>query len=148
MIYKIHRYVLLILVLTLIEGCSSFGKGVVEGLLENAEKEDLRVCRIWSEGFKGINASIDKTEGKTKILMVHGVGHHLPGYSTILIENLMKELEMQVITLPQKDLTLADPDAPSTNLGNLRLTRLFSKDKKRELLFYELTWSSISEIDK
>jgi len=148
MFYKIQQLVLFILILTLIEGCSSFGKGVVQGLLENAEKEDLRVCRIWSKGFKGINASIDKTEGKTKILMVHGVGHHLPGYSTLLIEGLMKELEMPVITLPQKNLTLADPDAPSTNLGNLRLTRLFSKDKKRELLFYELTWSSISEFDK
>jgi len=146
--YKIQQLVLFILILTLIEGCASFGKGVVEGLLENAEKEDLRACRIWSKGFKGINASIDKTEGKTKILMVHGVGHHLPGYSTLLIENLMKALEMPVISLPQKNLTLADPDAPSTNLGNLRLTRLFSKDKKRELLFYELTWSSISKIDK
>ncbi len=52
MIYKIQRLVLFILVVTLIDGCSSFGKGVVEGLLENAEKEDLRACRIWSKGFK------------------------------------------------------------------------------------------------
>ena len=90
MFYKIHWFVLFILIVTLVEGCSSFGKGIAEALLENAEKEDLRVCRIWSKGFKGINASIDKTEGKTKVLMVHGVGHHIPGYSTILIENLMK----------------------------------------------------------
>jgi hypothetical protein len=148
MFYKIQRLCLIILIFTLIEGCASFGQGVVEGLLENAEKEDLRTCRIWSKGFKGIKTSIDETEGTTKILMIHGVGHHLPGYSTILIENLMKELEMQVIELPQKGLTLADPDAPSTDLGNLRLTRLFSKDKTRELLFYELTWSSISDVEK
>jgi len=148
MFYKIQQLVLFILILTFIDGCASFGKGVVQGLLESAEKEDLRVCRIWSKGFKGINASIDKPEGKTKVLMVHGVGHHIPGYSTLLIENLMKALEMSVITLPQKDLTLSDPEAPSKNLGNLRLTRLLSKDQTRELLFYELTWSSISDTEK
>jgi len=148
MFYKIHWFVLFILIVTLVEGCSSFGKGIAEALLENAEKEDLRVCRIWSKGFKGLNASIDKTEGKTKVLMVHGVGHHIPGYSTILIEHLMKELEMPVMTLPQKNLTLSDPMAPSKNLGNIRLSRLLSKDRTRELLFYELTWSEITDSEK
>jgi len=146
---NIIKYLLLGLVLMpLLGGCASFGKGIVQGLMENAEKEDLRSCRIWSKGFKGINASIDKTEGKTKVLMVHGVGHHIPGYSTIFIEGLMRELELPVMAMPYKDLTLSDFKAPSKNLGNLRLLRLLSKDQTRELLFYELTWSSISEIEK
>jgi hypothetical protein len=148
MIYKIQRLGLILLILTLTEGCASFGKGVVEGLVDNAEKEDLRACQIWSVGFEGINTSINKTRGKTKVLMVHGVGHHIPGYATILIENLMKELELPIIQLPYKELTLADPDEPSKDLGNLRLTRLLSQDQTRELLFYELTWSSISAIEK
>jgi hypothetical protein len=148
MINKIQWYVLFILIVTLFGGCSSLGKGIVEGLVENSEKEDLRTCRIWSKGFKGINASINETKGTTKVIMVHGVGHHIPGYATILIENLMKELDMSVITLPQKDLTLAEVEDPSKDLGNLRLTRLFNKDQTRELLFYELTWSSISEVEK
>jgi hypothetical protein len=143
------NYVYLLIILALqLGGCASFGKGVVEGLLSESEKKDMRVCEIWSKGFKGIDASIDNAEGKAKVLMVHGVGHHIPGYSTILMENLMRELELPVMAMPYKELTLSDPLAPSKELGNLRLTQLLSKDQKRELLFYELTWSSISEIEK
>jgi hypothetical protein len=148
MFYKIHWFVLIALILTFVNGCASLGKGIVEGLIENSEQEDLRACRIWSRGFKGINASLDKAKGATKVIMVHGVGHHLPGYSTILIESLMRQLEMPAMTLPLKDLTLSDPEDPSKDLGNLRLFRLLNKDKTRELLFYELTWSSISEVEK
>jgi len=128
-------------------GCSNFGKGVIQGFLENSE-EDTRVCQIWSKGFSGLDVSIDKKEGKTKVLMVHGVGHHIPGYSTILLEKLAKELNLPVMGSPYKELTLVDPNDPSKNLGNLRLNRLLSKDQSRELLFYELTWSSISQSEK
>jgi hypothetical protein len=129
-------------------GCASFGKGIVQGLLEDAEEEDTRACQIWSKGFEGIGASIDKTEGKTKVLMVHGVGHHIPGYSTILLEKLAKELDLRAMEAHYKELTLYDPRNPTKDLGNLRLNRLLSKDRSRELLFYELTWSSITQIKK
>jgi hypothetical protein len=80
--------------------------------------------------------------------MVHGVGHHIPGYGTLLYENLAKELGLSVVDIPPKELTLSHPGNPSEKLGNLRLTRLLSKDRDRELLFYELTWSSITDVDK
>jgi hypothetical protein len=139
---------LLIILTSLLGGCSSFGKGVVQGLLEDAEKKDTRVCQIWSKGFSGIDTSIDNAEGKTKVLMIHGVGHHIPGYSTILLEKLAKELDLPVMESPFKELTLTDLNDPSKDLGNLRLNRLLSKDRSRELLFYELTWSSITKIEK
>jgi len=148
MVYKIKFFFLWIFLIFLLEGCASIGKGIVQGLMEDSQEKDTRACQIWSGGFEGINASIDKTEGKTKVLMVHGVGHHIPGYSTILIENLMRELELPEMATPYKELTLSDPWFPSKNLGNLRLTRLLSKDQTRELLFYELTWSSISDPEK
>ena len=148
MVYKIKFFFLWIFLIFLLEGCASIGKGIVQGLMDESQKKDTRACRIWSAGFEGINASIDKTEGKTKVLMVHGVGHHIPGYSTILVEHLMRELELPVMAMPYKELTLSDFEAPSKNLGNLRLTRLLSKDQTRELLFYELTWSSISKTEK
>jgi len=132
----------------LLEGCASFGKGVVQGLLEDSEEKDTRACQIWSKGFDGIDASIDKAEGKTKVLMVHGVGHHIPGYSTILLEKLAKELDLSVMESPYKELTISDIDDPSKDLGNLRLNRLLNKDRTRELLFYELTWSSITKGEK
>ena len=139
---------LLFFLIPLFGGCASFGKGVVEGLLDESKQKDKRACQIWSQGFSGVDASIENTEGKTKVLMVHGVGHHIPGYSTILLEKLAKELDLTVMEMPFKELTLTDQKAPSKNLGNLRLNRLLSKDRSRELLFYELTWSSISEIEK
>ena len=139
---------LLLVLAPFLESCTSFGKGIVGGLLEKSEMEDTRACQIWSKGFSGIDVSIDRKEGKTKVLMVHGVGHHIPGYSTILLEKLAKELDLPVMESPCKELTLTDADAPSKNLGNLRLNRFLSKDRSRELLFYELTWSSISQSEK
>jgi len=129
-------------------GCASFGEGVARGLMVDSEEKDTRVCQIWSKGFEGIDASIEKTKGEAKVLMVHGVGHHIPGYSTILLEKLAKELDLPVMEAPYKELTLSHPNDPSKNLGDLRLNRLLSKDRTRELLFYELTWSSISEPEK
>jgi len=139
---------LLLVLMLCLGGCASFGKGIVEGLLEKSEEEDTRACQIWSKGFSGIDVSIDRKEGKTKVLMVHGVGQHIPGYSTRLLEKLAKALDLPVMESPYKELTLSDSQAPSKNLGNLRLNRLLSKDRSRELLFYELTWSNISQSEK
>jgi len=130
------------------EGCASFGKGVVQGLLEDAEEKDTRACQIWSKGFAGIDANIGRKEGRTKVLMIHGVGHHIPGYSTILLEGLGRELDLTVMESPYKELTLSGPKNSNKDLGSLRLNRLLSKDKTRELLFYELTWSSITQVEK
>jgi len=146
--YKYFRFLALLIGIMAIGGCSSFGKGVVQGFLDKPEEKDTRACQVRSKGFSGLDISLDRKEGKTKVLMVHGVGHHIPGYSTILLEKLAKELNLPVMESPYKELTLTDIDSPSKNLGNLRLNRLLSKDRSRELLFYELTWSSISQSEK
>jgi hypothetical protein len=132
----------------LLSGCASFGEGVATGILESSKKEDTRACQIWSKGFEGIDVSLNKTKGKTKVLMVHGVGRHLPGYSTHLYENLARELGLPVVDMPPRELTLFNELNPSEKLGKLRLTRLLSKDRDRELLFYELTWSNITDAEK
>lgn len=144
-----------IVMIASITGCSSFGEGLGRGitisLLEKAKLDDTRQCRIWSPGFKGINHSLNKTKkvnGKTKVLMVHGIGHHDPGYSTLLMEKLAKSLNLSTIEAPQKNITLVDKINSDKNLGNLRLTKLLNDDKTKELLFYELSWSSISESEK
>ena len=132
----------------LLSGCASFGEGVAAGILASSKKEDTRACQIWSKGFEGIDVSLKKTKGKTKVLMVHGVGRHLPGYSTHLYENLARELGLPVVDMPPKELTLFNEFNPSEKLGNLRLTRLLSRDRDKELLFYELTWSNITDDEK
>ncbi len=148
MFYKFKISIIFFALIGLLSSCASFGEGVATAILQSSKNEDTRACQIWSKGFEGIDVSLNKTKGKTKVLMVHGVGRHIPGYATILYENLAKELGLTVIDNPPKELTLANPFNPSENLGNLRLTRLLSKDRDKELLFYELTWSSITDVDK
>jgi len=148
MFYKFKISIIFFALIGLLSSCASFGEGVATGILQSSKDEDTRACQIWSKGFEGIDVSLNKTKGKTKVLMVHGVGHHIPGYATILYENLAKELGLTVVDNPPKELTLGNPFNPSENLGNLRLTRLLSKDRDKELLFYELTWSSITDVDK
>jgi len=77
--HQFKSLTLLLVLMLFLGGCTSFGKGIVEGLLEKSEEDDTRACQIWSKGFSGIDVSIDRKEGKTKVLMVHGVGHHIPG---------------------------------------------------------------------
>jgi len=148
MFYKFKISIIFFALMGYLSGCASFGEGVATGILASSKKEDTRACQIWSKGFEGIDVSLNKTKGKTKVLMVHGVGHHLPGYATHLYENLARELGLPVVDMPPKELTLFHEFNPSKKLGNLRLTRLLSRDRDRELLFYELTWSNITDVDK
>lgn len=134
-------------------GCTSIGKGAMEAVLEKTEKEDTRLCEVRGKAFEGIEASLtrthEKAKGKTKVLMVHGVGDHLPGYSTEFLEKLAKELELTATSASYINIELSAPlIADAKNLGNLRISHLFNEDKSRELIFYELTWSDITRGEK
>ncbi len=131
-----------------ISGCSSFGKGITEALLEKTEEEDTRICEVWGEGFRGLNAHLDNNKGKMKVLMIHGVGDHQPGYSTQFFEKLAKELDLSVTTKAHKNITLHDPEDLEKSLGNLRINRYLNKQRTQELMFYELTWSEITAKEK
>ncbi|WP_150048243.1 MULTISPECIES: hypothetical protein [Methylomonas] len=131
-----------------LSGCSSIGKGFAEALLEKQDEEDTRLCEITGERFSGLKPQLETPGRKMKVLMVHGVGNHLPGYSTQFLEKLSKELDLPVTAKAYKNITLADPKAPDKRLGNLRINRYLDKDQQQELLFYELTWSEITAKDK
>lgn len=132
----------------LLNGCASIGKGITEAILEKQEAEDTRVCEIKGDKFSGLKPQLEVANRKMKVLMVHGVGNHLPGYSTQFLEKLTKELELDVTAKNDKNITLADPKSPEKQLGNLRIHRYLNKAKDQELLFYELTWSGITAKDK
>ena len=127
-------------------GCASFGKGMVEAILEKQEKADMRRCEIWGKPFGGIAPALSL--GRMKVLMVHGVGEHLTGYSTQFIEKLAHELALPIRASEYKDISLSSRRDPSKHLGNLRINRLLSKNLQQELLFYELTWSPITAKQK
>jgi hypothetical protein len=132
----------------LVSGCSSIGKGITEALLEKTESEDTRLCQIWGSPFPGIESSLKKSKGKTKVLMVHGVGDHVPGYTTQFLEKLAKQLNLNVRSDIDKNIALNAPLFPGKDIGNLRVTRLLNEESGKELIFYELTWSVISRPEK
>lgn len=132
----------------LVSGCSSFSKGITEAILEKQEAEDTRVCEIRGEQFPGLKPHLENAKGRLKVLMVHGVGDHKPGYSTQFLEKVAKELELTVTTKSHKNIKLSAPETPEKSLGNLRISRYLDKNRSHELMFYELTWSEITAKEK
>jgi hypothetical protein len=132
----------------LLSGCSSLGKGVTEALLEKQEAKDTRMCEIWGTNFKGLKPHLSNEKGRMKVLMVHGVGDHKPGYATEFFEKLAKELDLSVTSRSHKNIKLSDSKNPDMPLGNLRINRFLSKDRSQELMLYELTWSEITAKEK
>jgi len=164
------KLLLLLPLLLLLSGCSSFGEGLARGLM-NQEKEDARECYVRGHSFNGIEQMVDATlqpgprqGGDVKVLMVHGIGTHLPGYSTRLSENLARELNLNVVDRTPKIIKLGLHLNPKVFEDNVRLGRMrgelgesngtvtvrrySSKDGTRGMTFYELTWSEITEPDK
>ena len=142
------KYFLSLILAMLLSGCASLGKGMAEAFLEKQQLADTRVCELWGKPFKGLLPFLDNQQGKMKVLMVHGVGDHLPGYSTQFVEKLARELDLPAMSVQYKNITLTSRIEPGKNLGNLRINRLLSKDRRKELLFYELTWSVITAKQK
>jgi hypothetical protein len=117
---------------------------MVEALLDHKKKEDTRICQIRGEPFQGLSPLVKDPTSTAKVLMVHGVGNHIPGYSTQLMENLSNEMALSYLSKIAKNIALTDPLDSTKKLGNLRINRLTNEDKSHELLFYELTWSEIT----
>ena len=132
----------------LLSGCASIGKGAAEAVLEKSEKEDTRQCQVWGQPFTGIETDLTQRNQKTKVLFVHGVGDHMPGYTTEFLEKLAKELNLNVRSEGQKNIGLSAPLFPGKNLGNLRVTHLLNEQNSQEHTFYELTWSEITRQEK
>jgi hypothetical protein len=132
----------------LLSGCASFGKGMTEAFMGRFNSEDTRLCQVRGQSFAGIAPGLAKPRGKTKVLMVHGVGDRLPGYSTELMEKLSTQLKLTAKSSSFKDIQLMSFSDPEKKLGNLRVTRLQNENKSKELWFYELTWSEITRDQK
>ncbi|MDT8407016.1 MAG: hypothetical protein RQ715_07175 [Methylococcales bacterium] len=131
-----------------LSGCASFGRGVAEAFLEKQEAKDTRACEVVGKSFAGVRPHLNTEDGKMKLLMVHGVGSHLPGYSTRFREKLAQELALDARATQFKTVHLTDPLNTDKDLGELQIHRLLDKQQNQELLFYELTWSAITEPDK
>ena len=80
------RKLLILSLLFMVSGCASFGRGVAEAII-NDKKEDTRQCEIQGSPLPGID-DLFKNKQVVKVMMVHGVGTHTPGYATRIRENL------------------------------------------------------------
>ncbi len=146
------------LVSILICGCASFGRGVVQGVLESQgrEREDTRVCSVDGEPFDGIAPLLERQHGfgdvraadpqrpQLNVIYIHGIGTHLPGHGAGLIEGLAQTLSLSVRSKRFKRVELVSPRAQSQKLGELKVLRLTNPERTRDLVYYELTWSDIT----
>lgn len=136
-----------------LNGCAGISRGVTEAVLDY-EREDTRQCRMDGPAFPGLRQSVAATnkDGITKVLMVHGISHHTPGYSARFRDRLSAALGMDVIDPEIRTIRLLPPDNPPSesadSLGVLRISRHASADRSKTMLFYELTWSGITELQK
>lgn len=147
-------FLLLMICLTL-SGCSGIAKGVTEAVLEKSAEQDNRKCYIRGRSFPGLKSYLRQQETATgpegkalKVLMVHGIGSHRPGYSVPLAENLARNLELPKVQERYKEVDLANPKFPDAELGTLRVSRYLSESDAQQMLFYELTWDPIIEEEK
>ena len=142
------KKILLLSMSLAVSGCASFGEGIATAVLKKQEQEDLRACKISGKSFSGMQSSLDLPGDTVKVLMVHGVGTHVPGYSTQFQEKLAAELNLTVKSSHYKEINLVNKEMPEKKLGKLRVRRLLNEGQNEEMLFYELTWSEITNPEK
>jgi len=145
----------LVMTIALLSGCSSISKGITQAYLEQ-ETEDTRECWITGRSFDGLDslfqvenepASGTSVSDKLKVLMVHGIGNHAPGYSRRLQDGLVEEFGFENMDETIKTIPLSHPAYPDS-LGVLRVHRYMNIESSQEMLFYELTWDSIVDKEK
>ncbi|MFO1128394.1 MAG: hypothetical protein U1E66_08220 [Rhodospirillales bacterium] len=145
-------------------GCESFGRGVAQAVMDRTQSqtEDTRDCQVEGRPFVGIEPYLAKQDAlpltddsgsrpdrpEVKVLYVHGIGTHAPGHGTALRQNLARSLGLDIRAPRPKRIVIADPKFPNQNLGEINVSRLTDESRRRNLLFYELTWSPITQPDK
>lgn len=158
---KVPATVILVVCLGALAGCSSIARGITQAIFDKGDEKDTRACKIEGAAFEGVETLLRKREPQpgeageggarrtTKILMIHGIGTHQAGYSTRFAGNLTRALNLTVAHKQVKEIDLHNTRrAPGKALGHLTIRRFLDKARTRELLFYELTWSSITKGEK
>ena len=86
-------------------------------LWKNPIPKILGFARFGGNLLTGIAPGLAKPHSKTKVLMVHGVGDRLPGYSTEFLEKLAKELKLTAKASTYKDIQLMSFRSANEHLG-------------------------------
>jgi len=158
---KIKYLFLSLILMPLFGGCSSMAEGITRGLMaDSGDKADTRSCDVSGHTFRGLEPYMVGQEDyfagggnpvdrpTLKVLMIHGIGYQIPGYSTRFSTNLTRELQLNVKEETAKRIDLAHPGLKDQQMGYMTISRYFNKSKTREMIFYELVWSNIIEEEK
>jgi hypothetical protein len=143
----------------LLAGCAAFGEGLARGVLAPSGEpaSDTRLCEVSGPAFTGILSLLERQASYPplgqagperpilKVIMVHGVGTHVPGHSARLSANLAQALGLTVVAPDAKSFAIEGQAFPGETLGTLTVTRHTNAARDREMLFFELTWSPISQ---
>ena len=140
--FKLKKYTLTLSALIMLTGCSSFGYGVTEAILDSNQKNDARICKVTGRPFSGLQPLL---KDGLKVLMVHGIGEHTSGYAAEFLDKLTAEMGLNKTSPGYKTIDLFDPVETTKSLGTMRVHHYFNKDHSKTLLFYELLWSSITQ---
>lgn len=157
-----QRAVLALPLLLGLAGCESFGRGITSALLEQAggEEADTRQCSGEGLPVPGIEPLLarqdalppigeaDRDRPEVKVLYVHGIGTHEVGHGTELANNLAVSLGLDVRAPRTKRIVLEATRLPGADLGEVNMIRMTDQKRRRDLVFYELTWSPINQPDK
>ncbi len=154
-------YVCLLLAWPWLASCAGLAEGVTTAFLKaGGEDEPKLQCEAVGPAFDGIAAAMrpgpiqdspsgDKQHRKnTKVLVVHGVGPAEPDYSVRLQRNLTEALDLTVRQRRSKRIQLRHPTFGSAELGTLTVSRYVTKDRRQEIVFYELVWAEIIAREK
>jgi len=139
--YPYKKLSLSICTALMLSGCSSIGYGIAEAILDKQEESDERQCLITGQAFTGLEPSL---KNGLRVLMVHGIGHHGPGYSREFLNKLSREMGLTKKLPGYKSIKLTDPLDTSKDLGSLRIFHYFNEQRNKSLMFYELVWSPIT----
>ncbi len=149
------RFVLPFISLPLLAACSDLSKGVTEAILERSEKQDTRQCHIDGPPSTGLVSLLEaQDQGATdgsrdlKVLMIHGIGRHSPGYSGRFVEHLMPALGLTIKSRSRKEIILWERAVSADPVGTLSIQLYMSPDRSRRLVFYELTWSDVFDEER
>ena len=140
-----------------LQGCAGTAEGVTRGLVQSYREPQPRQCDVTGPGFEGLEVRLRRQENKlsataapasqtarVKVLMVHGIGSHPPGWSTRLQRNLSDALGLTVVSERSKKIDLVSSRFEGEPLGQLTIRRYSDEARRRELLAYELSWSVIT----
>lgn len=153
-----RRPIVLCAALLLLAGCQSFGRGVAEAALEAAGRSgpDSRRCEVVGPPFEGLEPYLaaqarlppigEAGPGRRQLksLCIHGIGTHLPGHGTVLADTLGRAMGLRLTAPRSKRITIKTPLGGEVALGEINIVRMVDDQRRRDVAFYELTWSAIN----